>query len=232
MRADTHARTSARTNTPRYTSLLKYSFMLLACRVLVGEPGRSFLREDLAMVCYEHEHLVWALGVALPAIFLWVVGFPIAKVLALYTRRQRLENEHTHATYGFLYNGYKPGFYWWEFVVDTRKILMAAISVFIGDERIYVKTILVVLLCFVSFALQVLRFEIGHSSSRRDGVACAVAMRAFVERRAEQAGRAFAADTCSYLSAWCVPLRLDSPRRETLPVRRVAASLDEDVRWP
>ena len=214
----------------RYTSLLKHSFMLLACRGLVGEPGLSFLREDLAMVCYEHEHLIWALGVALPAILLWVVGFPIAKVLALYTRRQRLEDEHTHATYGFLYNGYKPGFYWWEFVVDTRKILMAAISVFIGDERIYVKTILVVLLCFVSFVLQVLQIEIGHSSTARDGVACAVAMRAFVERRAEQAGRVFAADTCGYFSAWCVPLRLDSPRRETQPVRRAAASVDEDVR--
>ena len=37
---------------------------------------------------------------------------------------------------------------------------MAAISVFIGDERIYVKTILVVLLCLVSFALQVRRIEI------------------------------------------------------------------------
>jgi hypothetical protein len=175
--------------------------MLLACRGLVGEPGRSFLREDLEMVCYEHEHMIWALGVALPAILLWVVGFPTAKVLALYTRRQRLEDEHTHATYGFLYNGYKPGFYWWEFVVDTRKILMAAISVFIGDERIYVKTILVVLLCFVSFALQVTRIEIGHNSTGGDGMACAVAMRAFVERRAEQAGRAVAADSCGHLPA-------------------------------
>ena len=141
--------------TRRYTSLLKHSFMLLACRLLVGEPGRSFLREDLAMVCYEHEQMLWALGVAVPAILLWVVGFPIAKVHALYTRRHRLEDQHTHATYGCLYNGFKPGFCWWEFVVDTRKILMAAISVFIGDERIYVKTILVVLLCLVSFALQV-----------------------------------------------------------------------------
>jgi hypothetical protein len=84
--------------TRRYTSLLKHSFMLLACRLLVGEPGRSFLREDLGMVCYENEHLIWALGVA--------------------------------------------------------------ISVFIGDERIYVKTILVVLLCLVSFALQVMRIKI------------------------------------------------------------------------
>ena len=160
MPAGADARTGARTHTSRYTSLLKHSFMLLACRRLVGEPGRWFLREDLATVCYEQEHSIWALGVALPAMLLWVVGFPIVKVHALYMRRYRLEDEHTHATYGFLYNGFKPGFYWWEFVVDTRKILMAAISVFIGDERIYVKTILVVLLCLVSFALQVRRIEI------------------------------------------------------------------------
>jgi hypothetical protein len=179
MPAEAHARTGARAHTPRYTSLLKHSFMLLACRGLVGEPGRSFLREDLEMVCYEDGHLIWALGVALPAILLWVVGFPIAKVLALYIRRHRLEDEHTHATYGFLYNGFKPSFYWWEFVVDTRKILMAAISVFIGDERIYVKSILVVLLCLVSFALQVTQIGIRHSSTGRDSLASAGAMCAY-----------------------------------------------------
>ena len=43
----------------------------------------------------------------------------------------------------------------WEFVVDSRKILMTAVSVFLGNERIYIKTILVVLVCFVSFAAQV-----------------------------------------------------------------------------
>jgi hypothetical protein len=32
---------------------------------------------------------------------------------------------------------------------------MAAISVFIGNERIFVKTILIVLVCFLSFAIQV-----------------------------------------------------------------------------
>jgi hypothetical protein len=43
----------------------------------------------------------------------------------------------------------------WEFVVDSRKILMTAISVFLGNERIFIKTILIVLVCFVSFAGQV-----------------------------------------------------------------------------
>lgn len=70
-----------------YTLLLKNTFMLFACRALVGEPGKLFLREDLAMVCYEDEHLLWALGLGLPALLLWILGFPVAKVYALYTRR-------------------------------------------------------------------------------------------------------------------------------------------------
>ncbi len=139
--------------------------MLFACRALTGEPGLLFLREDLAMVCYGHEHLLWALGLGLPAMLLWVLGFPIAKVHALYTRRNKLEDETTHATYGFIYNGFKPGFYWWEFVADARKILMAAISVFVGNERIYVKTILVILLCLASFVLQVGLFRFPASAS-------------------------------------------------------------------
>ena len=97
----------------RYTNLLKNTFMLFACRSLTGEPGRLFLREDLSIACYEQDHLLWMLGLGLPAMLLWVLGFPIAKVLALYTRRHRLDDEHTHATYGFLYNGFKPGFSWW-----------------------------------------------------------------------------------------------------------------------
>jgi hypothetical protein len=40
-------------------------------------------------------------------------------------------------------------------VVDSRKILMAAISIFVGNERLFVKTILIVLVCFLSFAIQV-----------------------------------------------------------------------------
>ena len=40
-------------------------------------------------------------------------------------------------------------------MVDSRKILMTAISVFLGNERIFIKTILVVLVCFISFAVQV-----------------------------------------------------------------------------
>ena len=203
----------------RYTNLLKTTFMLFACRALTGEPGLLFLREDLAMVCYEHEHLLWALGLGLPAMLLWVLGFPIAKVHALYTRRNKLDDEKTHATYGFIYNGFKPGFYWWEFVADSRKIVMAAISVFVGNERIYVKTILVILLCLASFALQVglFRFPVSDSSPNRvlltegtlgvlGGVwrhGCAVSIQAFFERRAQQAGRAVDAHSRDYIPAWC-----------------------------
>ena len=31
----------------------------------------------------------------------------------LYFRRHKLDDDLTHATYGFLYNGFKPSFYWW-----------------------------------------------------------------------------------------------------------------------
>ncbi len=70
-----------------YTQLVKYTFMLFACRTLNGEPGKLFLREDLAMICYDDEHLLWALGLGLPALLLWTLGFPIAKICALYLRR-------------------------------------------------------------------------------------------------------------------------------------------------
>jgi hypothetical protein len=70
-----------------YTQLLKNTFMLFACRTLLGEPGKLFLREDVAMVCYEDEHLFWMFGLGLPALLLVVLGFPLAKIHALYTRR-------------------------------------------------------------------------------------------------------------------------------------------------
>ncbi len=138
-----------------YPTLTRYTFLLFSCRTLVGEQG-LFLREDLAMRCYDGAHLYWTVGLGLPSLLIYVLGFPLAKFVAVYKRRHRLEDDHTKAKYGFLINGFKPSTYYWEVVVDARKLLMSAIAVFLENERNYVKTIVVVLLCVASYCLQVL----------------------------------------------------------------------------
>ena len=96
-----------------YPTLTRCTFLLFSCRTLVGEQG-LFWREDLSMRCYEGAHLYWAVGLGLPSLLIYVLGFPIAKFVAVYKRRHRLEDDHTKAKYGFLINGFNPSTYYWE----------------------------------------------------------------------------------------------------------------------
>ena len=168
-----------------YPTLTRYTFLLFSCRTLVGEQG-LFLREDLSMRCYEGAHLYWAVGLGLPSLLIYVFGFPIAKFVAVYKRRHRLEDDHTKAKYGFLINGFNPSTYYWEVVVDARKLLMSAIAVFLESQRNYTKTIVVVLLCVASYCLQVLL--VCRHETRSIVVSCcgsAENVRTVVHRRAE-----------------------------------------------
>ncbi len=84
------------------------------------------------MRCYEGALLYWTVCLGPPSLLIYVFGFPIPKFVAVYKRRHRLEDDHTKAKYGFLINGFNPGTYYWEVVVDARKLLMSAIAVFPG----------------------------------------------------------------------------------------------------
>jgi hypothetical protein len=128
-----------------WSRLLKLSFMFL----FMAYPGVSlklmrlfkcrnvegvwWLAADMRLRCYTGE---WA-GYAVYAVImiaLYVIGLPLTLFQVLWRRRYKLFGErstHTRLTYGFLYESYGPGAWWWEIEELIRKLLLSAVVVLI-----------------------------------------------------------------------------------------------------
>lgn len=92
------------------------------------EPGSLWLLHDMRIACWQGDHSAYALGVALPAILVWCVATPLLFWALLYRQRRNLNNPVNIRRIGFLYSGYHPRFYFWEFVVVLRKSVMVIIA--------------------------------------------------------------------------------------------------------
>lgn len=88
---------------------------------------------DLQIECYVGAHYFWSLGVALPSLIVWGLGIPLFAFLLITREKDKLTSLETKEKFGFLYNGYKKEFYYWEVVIMYRKILMVIISVVIAN---------------------------------------------------------------------------------------------------
>lgn len=112
-----------------HPTLTKNTMSLFTCRQL---GTASFLVSDLDIPCFSSQHSSWVLALALPALLLYVIGIPCAAFLLLYRQREHLRGERAEAggdvplpvrkKLGFLFNGFKPAFYYWEVVISMRKV--------------------------------------------------------------------------------------------------------------
>jgi len=106
--------------------VLQSSLQLFPC--VEVEPGSLWLLHDMRVACWEGEHRIFAFGVALPAMVIWCICTPLFFWALLYRQRKNLQNHINVRRIGFLYSGYHPKFYFWEFVVVLRKSVMVMIA--------------------------------------------------------------------------------------------------------
>jgi hypothetical protein len=106
--------------------VLQSSLQLFPC--VEVEAGSLWLLHDMHIACWEGKHTSYALGVALPAIFIWCLATPLVFLTLLYRQRKNLNDSDNIRRIGFLYSGYHPKFYYWEFVVVMRKSIMVVVA--------------------------------------------------------------------------------------------------------
>ena len=90
--------------------------------------GVTRLYDDLGEICFEGDHLHIMLFVSIPGLIIWAFGMPFlgfvqikrqrkqledAEFMSKFSVYQNLENRHT-LRLGFLTQGYKSEFYYWE----------------------------------------------------------------------------------------------------------------------
>jgi hypothetical protein len=92
------------------------------------EAGSLWLLHDMRIACWVGEHNSYAFGAALPAILIWCLVTPLVFLALLYRQRKHLNDPVNIRRIGFLYSGYHPRFYFWEFVVVLRKSVMVIVA--------------------------------------------------------------------------------------------------------
>mmetsp|Transcript_39833 Transcript_39833/g.35546 ORF Transcript_39833/g.35546 Transcript_39833/m.35546 type:complete len:162 (+) Transcript_39833:268-753(+) len=95
-----------------------------------NDTPERYLKEDYDILCFEGEHLSWALGFYLPLILFWMIILPVALIIILTRHRKKLANKDIKEKYSFLFRGFKLKYYFWEFIILTRKYLLMLIAVF------------------------------------------------------------------------------------------------------
>lgn len=136
-----------------HPSIVKFMFNFLNCRELT--PGEYWMALYLNIKCWDYIHTRYALIVAVPSIVVWGIGTPLLCLLVMYQNKFRLQLLEMKLRLGFIYNGYEPSKYYWEFVILYRKIIIICLAVFLTNISIPVQALTVMMVLLAAFGLQV-----------------------------------------------------------------------------
>jgi hypothetical protein len=116
------------------------------------------LEDDFEIKCWENAHKTWTLSVALPSMIFWGLGIPLLALIYLYKLKNQIDDQKTRERWGFIFNGFKKNFYFWEIVISYRKILIIFISVFASSLGLITQALLFFLV-ILGFTLITIRFR-------------------------------------------------------------------------
>ncbi|CAG9320351.1 unnamed protein product [Blepharisma stoltei] len=130
-------------------SLVKYNFSNFNCMEI--ESGSYYLVSDLEIKCWNYEHTLYSLIVALPSILVWCIAVPAVCLWYIHLRRDHLNTIELKLQFGFLYLGFRDENYYWEFSILYRKILIICCSVFLGSASIRIQALTVFFMLIICF---------------------------------------------------------------------------------
>jgi hypothetical protein len=135
-----------------HPSIVKVMFDIFNCKEL--DNNVSWLSSNLTIRCWDAEHRRYAMGVALPGILLWGLAVPLLALVRLCMKRRTLDMLETRIHFGFLYNGYRPQRFYWEFIILYRKILIITIAVFIFNVSVAIQALSAMLVLVLAVIFQ------------------------------------------------------------------------------
>ena len=137
------------------------TFSLFACRS-VCDNG-TYLRADLDVKCGEGKQLIYALGLGIPMLLIYVIGLPVTayvKVLSMKRKSQIIDRDHPdHKIFGMFYSAFRKKIWWWEGTVAARKIVIAMIGIFGAEmESMQIHLTLMLVVCVILITASVRPF--------------------------------------------------------------------------
>eukprot|EP00854_Cymbomonas_tetramitiformis_P003876 gene3876-4837_t len=115
-----------------YNAICALSFSAFKCTKF--PDGSEFLDNIPDIECGSDTHK-WIMGTSALAIIVYVIGTPVFFFYNLYTMRQTdtLRHKHNVALWGWAFTRYEPGFWYWELVIMSRRLVLCLILVCISD---------------------------------------------------------------------------------------------------
>ena len=77
--------------------------------------------------------------------FVFIICIPIGAMYIIFINRSRFTTRKVQAAFGFLFEGYRPKMFFWEFVVMLRKVVVLGVALFWEDAFLQSITALFVL---------------------------------------------------------------------------------------
>ena len=103
--------------------------------------------------CWSSTHVLYSLALAVPSLIVWGFGIPLYAWIILAKYKEDLDLIEIREKYGFLYNGYKKNFYFWESVNMYRKIWVIFISVFLKLAGVITQALVIFLVLIIFLIL-------------------------------------------------------------------------------
>lgn len=116
-----------------HPTIVEYSVSNFNC-FAVNEEKR--VKNDLKIKCWEGSHYFFSLAIALPSLICWGIGIPFFALILLFRNKETLNTIETKEKLGFLYNGYKTDYYFWEILIMYRKIIIIFVAIFLSGEGV------------------------------------------------------------------------------------------------
>ncbi|KAG2486975.1 hypothetical protein HYH03_014348 [Edaphochlamys debaryana] len=158
-----------------YPALAQVSLSTFACRALdTGEGPYSETQQatwrygywlsNMDQECYRGSHLAFYTPLGIVSVIIFCALPPVAIAVLLWCKRGSLDQQRTRAMYGFLYNRYRPQFYFFESVKQVEVLMLVIVDVFANAIYQYQQALLLlcVLLCIgvVNMSCRALRAKL------------------------------------------------------------------------
>ena len=111
-------------------SIISQNVDILNCMEL--DPGMEVISSTPTESCNSQTYTIFANYIALPGFFIWAFVWPLLICVYSFRRKKRLYTGSVFGKFSFFYIGYRLKYFYWDFVIIFRKVLLIILMTFSG----------------------------------------------------------------------------------------------------
>lgn len=135
-----------------HPSLVTQMFSAFSCIEL--EDGEYWLVNDMQIKCWSEKHTYYAINIALPGLIIWCITIPAICMFILIRNKRFLNEVPMRLRFGFLYNGYSSRYYYWEFIILYKKMIIIFLKDYLGNISQSIQALTAISVLLLSLYLQ------------------------------------------------------------------------------